>query len=383
MPIKKYLLAPGPTTVPPEVLLATAQPVMLHRTKEFSAILTNIQSGLKELFGTQNPVLTLASSGTGAMEAALVNMLSDGDSILTVENGKFGERWAKIAKGYNLKVHTLRYEWGSVAKADDVAANLRQFPEIKAVFMQGCETSTTVYNPLKEIAAAVKAHDDVILVVDGITSVGVYETNMDEIGVDVMLTGSQKAMMLPPGLSFLALSDKALARMKTSNLPRHYFNLNIEYQNFLKNTTAWTPAVNLIYGLEKSLEIMRNEGFANIYKRHELCANATRAAVKALELEFVAKENPSNAVTGLYLPDNIDGKAFTSWLRENAGITFAGGQGKLEGRIVRIAHLGYHSQFDTIVAISALEMGLIKFGAQISPGKGLAAAQAELLKPLA
>ncbi|MDR2884182.1 MAG: alanine--glyoxylate aminotransferase family protein [Deferribacteraceae bacterium] len=373
--LKKFLIAPGPTPVPAEVLLEIAKPVMHHRTAEFSAIFAEARNGLKPLFGTSQDVIILLSSGTAAMEASIVNTLSQNDRILVIDGGKFGERWGSIAKKYGLTVDTLKYTWGESAKAADVEAHLNKFPDTKAVFIQGSETSTTVYHPLKEIAAVVRKFDNTIFVVDGITSVGVYDTKMDEWGIDIMLSGSQKAFMLPPGLAFITLSQKAWKMTESSTLPKFYLNLATELKNQKKDTTAWTPGVNLIYGLTKSLQMMNEEGLENIYKRHAICAEATRKALTALGLKLLAVDSPSNAATGVFMPEGIDAVKFEYYMREKVGITFAGGQDDLKGKVIRVSHLGYHGLFDTITAISAIEMGLKVFGYNVQLGKGVAACE--------
>ncbi|MDK2792779.1 MAG: hypothetical protein PWQ25_1642 [Deferribacteres bacterium] len=380
--LKKYLLAPGPTMVPEKVLLDMAMPVIHHRTSEFSNIFGEVREKLKPLFGTKEDVLILASSGTAAMEAALVNTLNKGDKVLIVNAGKFGLRWKEIALAYELEPITIDLEWGRSVTPEQVETKLIEHPDIKAVFMQASETSTTVYHPVEQIAKITSLREDTLLIVDGITSVGVVETKMDEWGVDVFVSGSQKAFMLPPGLSFITMSKKAWKKTELSKLPKYYLNLQKELKSQQKNTTAWTPAVNLIIGLNTALDLMLKEGLEKVYKRHEICAEATRAAAKSLGFELLAKDIPSNAATGIILPEGFDGGKFVKYMREEVGVTFAGGQDHLKGKILRISHLGYHDIFDTIIAVSALELGLKKFGLYIEIGKGVKAAQEIILKSL-
>ena len=377
--LKKYLITPGPTAVPERVLLDMARPMIHHRTPEFEAIFKEARQGLKRVFKTEQEPLILASSGTGAMEAAVVNTLNREDKVLVINGGKFGERWIKICQTYGINVSTINIEWGHSVRAEDVKAFLDKNPDTKAVFVQGSETSTTVYHPIKELAAITKNMPETLLVVDGITSAGVHDTRFDEWGIDILITGSQKAFMLPPGLAFITLSQKAWNMVETSRLPKFYFNLKTELKNQLKNTTAWTAGVSLVVGLKTVIDMMEKEGIDNVFKRHEINAEATRQAVKALGLELLAKDLPSNAATGCFLPENIDGKAFVKYLRDKCGVSLAGGQDHLAGKILRISHLGYHDAFDTITAISAIEMGLVKFGANIELGKGVAAAQKVLM----
>ncbi|VAX19512.1 Serine--glyoxylate aminotransferase [hydrothermal vent metagenome] len=371
---KRYLISPGPTPVPEEVLLEMAKPMTHHRTSQFSAIFKECSEGLKKLFGTDKPVMTLASSGTGAMESAITNIFSPGDTVLVINGGKFGERWGKIAHAYGLNVELLNVEWGQAVSVDAVKQALEANPKIAGVLTQGSETSTTTAHPIKELAAITR-DSGTLLIVDGITSVGVVDMPMDEWGIDVLLTGSQKAMMLPPGLAFIALSDKAWKKSETCRLPHFYFDLAKERDSLKKDTTAYTPAVSLIVGLRKVLEILFEEGLQNTYKRHEYLARATRAGCAALGLKPLAPDSPANSATGVYLPEGIDGAKLVKELRENYGVTFAGGQDHLKGKIIRIAHLGYFDSFDTIIALSAMEMALAKHGHDVTPGKGVGAAE--------
>lgn len=381
--LKKYLLTPGPTAVPEQVLLDMAQPMIHHRTPAFSEIFASCRQGLKKVFKTENDVLILLGSGTAAMDAAVSNTINKGDKVLVINGGKFGERWMKICKAYNADVHTLDIEWGGSANPADVKKFLEENPDTRAVFVQGSETSTTVYHPIKELAEITKNLPETLLVVDGITSVGVHDTRMDEWGIDILLTGSQKAFMLPPGLAFIALSDKAWAMTEKSQQTKFYLDLKTERKNQAKNTTAWTAGVSLVIGLKSVLDMMESEGIDNIFARHARNAEAVRAAAKALNMKLLARDFPSNAATGCFLPEGIDGKAFVKYLRDKCGVALAGGQDKLEGKILRISHLGYHDVFDTITAISAIEMGLRKFGAEVELGKGVAAAQEILMGAMA
>ncbi|MCX8072363.1 MAG: alanine--glyoxylate aminotransferase family protein [Candidatus Binatia bacterium] len=379
--MKHYLLAPGPTPVPARVLLAMAQPIIHHRTPQFSEIFAQAKAGLKWLFQTEQDVLMLASSGTGAMEAAVTNLFSPGEEVLVVNGGKFGERWAKIAGRYGLTVHELRVEWGKAVEPAEVARTLERHPAIRGLFVQASETSTTVCHPVAELAA-LTCNRDTLLIVDGITAVGVYDLPMDRLGIDVLVTGSQKALMLPPGLAFIALSERAWERTKTAKLPRFYFDLVKERENLAKDTTAWTPAISLIIGLREALAMLREEGLQQAFARQARQAEATRAAARALNLQLVAPEHPSPATTGIYVPPELPGGKLVAYLRDRMGVTFAGGQDQFKGKIVRIAHLGFIDAFDTIVAIGALEMALKKFGYSIELGRGVGAAQQVLMQGL-
>lgn len=373
--LKRYLLAPGPTPVPAEALLAMAEPIIHHRTPQFSAIFRRAAEGSKRMFGTKGPVMMIASTGTGAMEAAVTNTLSPGDRVLVINGGKFGERWGEISSTFGLQVTTLDVEWGTAVDPGAVAAALEANPDTRAVLVQGSETSTTVLHPVGELARLTRDRD-CLLIVDGITSVGVVDMPMDETGIDVLVTGSQKAIMLPPGLALISLSEKAWRFAEKSTMPRYYFDLAKERKNLEKDTSAYTPAVSLIIGLNAVYDLIESTGgFPEVYARHQRLAEAMRAGVLAMGLELLAPHAPSPATTGVWLPENIDGGAFTKHMRDVMGITVAGGQGHLKGRVIRLAHIGYADTFDVIVALSAVEMALANFGHDVEFGKGPAAAQ--------
>lgn len=377
---KKFLLAPGPTPVPERVMLAMAEPMLHHRTPQFEAIFKEAAEGLRWLFQTEKDVLILAASGTGGMESSIANFFSPGDKALVVNGGKFGERWTNICKAYGLKVTEITVEWGKAVDPKAVADALKADPEIKGVFVQASETSTTAAHPVKELADIVKNHENTLLIVDGITAVGVYDMPMDKWGIDILITGSQKALMLPPGLAFVGVSDKAWKFNETAKCPRFYFDLKRERKNLKDNTTAYTPAVSLIIGLREVLRMMKEEGLENIFARHNRLARATRAAMQAIGLKLLAPESPADSCTGVFAPEGIDGGKLFKTLKDTMGVTMAGGQDNLKGKILRIAHLGYIDTFDTIVAVSSIEMALNKFGYNVPMGKGVAAAQEILLE---
>jgi aspartate aminotransferase-like enzyme len=379
--IKNYLIAPGPTPVPPRVLLAMAQPIIHHRTPQFSSIFADAKRDLKLVFQTAQDVLILAASGTGAMEGSVTNLFSPGDEVLVIDGGKFGERWTKIASTYGLKVRELKVEWGRSAHVESVRQALAEHRSIRGVLMQASETSTGALHPTEEIAKLTR-QSDALLIVDGITAVGVFDVPMDRWGIDVLITGSQKALMLPPGLAFAALSERAWQRTKEAKLPRFYFDFARERDNLAKDTTAWTPAISLITGLREALAIMLEEGLPNVFARHARLAAATRAAATALNLRLVAPDAPSPALTSIFVPDGVDGGKLVGFLRDRMGVTFMGGQDQLKGKIVRIGHLGHTGAFDIITAIAAFEMALRHFGHPLELGRGVAAAQAVLMEAL-
>ena len=378
--IKHYLLSPGPTPIPNEVALAMSETMIHHRTPQFNKIFNEARQGLQKLFGTKNDVLMLASSGTGAMEASVANLFSPGDKVLVINGGKFGERWLNISNAFGLNPVELKVEWGQPVKVDGVEKQLKAHPDLKGVMIQASETSTTVLHPVKEIAKLTK--DGPLFLVDGVTAVGVVSIPLDEWGLDVLVTGSQKAMMLPPGLGFIALSDRAWERTKRATLPRFYFDLNLERKNQQKGSGAFTPAVSLIFGARASLEMMQREGLDRVYARHARMSRATRAAATALGLKLLAPDSPSPAATGIYLPDGIDADQVLDYLRDHMNITLAEGQDQLKGKVIRIAHVGYMGAFDVITAVAALEMVLRKFGVELPFGKGVAAAQEVLMECL-
>jgi aspartate aminotransferase-like enzyme len=378
--IKHYLLSPGPTPIPNEVALAMSETMIHHRTPQFNQVFTEARQGLKKLFGTQGDVLMLASSGTGAMEASVANLFSPGDKVLVINGGKFGERWLNIANAYGLNPIDLKVDWGEAVKVADVEQQLKAHPDIRGVMVQASETSTTVFHPVKEIAKLTQ--NGPLFLVDGVTAVGVVPLSMDEWGIDVLVTGSQKALMLPPGLGFIALSDRAWEKTKQAKLPRFYFDLNLERKNQQKGSGAFTPAVSLIFGVRASLRMLEREGLENVYARHARLCKATRAAATALGLKLLAPDSPSPAATGIYLPHGIDADQLLEYLRDKMNITLAEGQDQLKGKVIRIAHIGYMGAFDVITAIAALEMALRKFGVEIPFGRGVAAAQEVLMEAL-
>ncbi|MBP8626697.1 MAG: alanine--glyoxylate aminotransferase family protein [Syntrophorhabdales bacterium] len=370
---KRYLLAPGPTAIPPEVLLKMAEPIIHHRNPMFEEVMEEVRQNLKYLFGTKNEVLIFASSGTGAMEGAVTNMLSPGDKAICIRSGKFGERWANICKAYNVESVNIDLPWGDELDPAVIEKTLKGQSGIKAVYMQATETSTGARFPVKEIASIVRNYPDTILVVDGITGIGVFELPQDEWGIDVLVGGSQKALMLPPGLAFAGVSDKAWGFNKNSKIPKFYFNWQKELTNIQKNQTNFTPAISLIIGLRESLRMIKEEGLENIYKKFDVLAMATREAAKALGLKVFAK-NPSPAVTAIIAPEGIDGQAIYKTMWKKYGVTGAGGQDQLKGRIFRIATLGYADKYDVITAVAALEFTLRDLGYKFQMGTGVAKA---------
>lgn len=378
--IKQYLLSPGPTPIPNEVALAMSETMVHHRTPQFNKVFEEARQGLKALFGTKNDVLMLASSGTGAMEAAVANLFSPGDKVLIINGGKFGERWVNISNAFGLNPVEIKVEWGHAAKVDEVEKQLKLHPDTQGIMVQASETSTTALHPVKEIAKLTR--NGPLLVVDGVTAVGVLPVPADEWGIDALVTGSQKALMLPPGLGFIALSDRAWEKTKKAKLPRFYFDLNLERKNQAKGSGAFTPAVSLVFGLRASLNLMAREGIERVYARHARMSRATRAAATAMGMQLLAPDSPSPAATGVFLPGGVDADKVLEYLRDHMGVTLAEGQDQLKGKVIRIAHVGYMGAFDVITAVAALEMALRKFGTELPFGRGVAAAEEVLMEAL-
>jgi aspartate aminotransferase-like enzyme len=372
--VKKIrLLTPGPTPVPERLALRMARPIVHHRSPEFEAVFGRVREGLQWLFQTRQDVLVFASSGTGTMEAALTNFLRKGDKAVVVDGGKFGERWGKLAKAYGVEAVNLHVDWGQPVEPAAVEKALRDNPGAKAVYVQANESSTGVYHPVKELAQ-VTARTGAILVVDAISALGAMPLPMDAWGIDVLLSAGHKALGLPPGIAFLAASEKAWKLNESADLPRFYFDVRRERDSQRKNQTAWTPAIALVEGLDESLAMYREEGLENVFARHERMARAARAAMQALGLTLYSK-SPSPAMTTVLAPEGVDSEKLVKHLFKEYGIKLVGGQDAAKGKIFRIAHLGYFDDFDMLVVIGAIERGLHDLGAKVALGAGLAAAQ--------
>ena len=371
---KLMLMIPGPTPVPEQVLLAMAKHPIGHRSGDFSKLMAEVTQNLKWLHQTQNDVLILAASGTGAMEAAIINFLSPGDRVLVGSNGKFGERWAEVSEAYGLQVDRITAEWGQALDPDKFRTALEadSTKTIKAVIVTHSETSTGVLNDLETINGYIKAHG-ALSIVDTVTSLGAYNLPVDALELDVVASGSQKGYMIPPGLGFVAVSPKAWEAYKTAKLPRYYLDLGKYRKDSAKNTTPFTPPINLFFALHAALKMMQAEGLENIFARHQRHTQATRAAIKALGLPlFTADDAASPAITAV-APDRIDAEQIRSVMRKRYDIVLAGGQDHLKGKIFRIGHLGFVCDRDILAAIGALEATLQELGHDSTPGAGIAA----------
>jgi len=372
---KKYLMIPGPTPVPPAVVAAMSQPLIGHRSDDFARLHERVVGKLHQVFQTKNDIFILTNSGTGALEAAIANTVNPGDKVLALITGNFGERFANIAKAYGAVVEEVDFGWGNDVDLNVVADKLTSDPGIKVVLATQNETSTGVTNDIAGIGALV-SKTPALLLVDGVSGIGAIEHKTDEWGVDILCTASQKALMLPPGLSMITVSDKAWKVVNENKSPRFYFSLPAAKKVYGKWNTAYTPAVSLFLGLDAALDMMLAEGMDNVYARHALLAKATRAAAKALGLKLLAEDRcASNALTAIWSPDGIGADEIRKVLKKQYGITFAGGQGKLKGKIFRIAHMGFSDKMDIMIAISALEMALTQVGYPVELGSGVKAAQ--------
>jgi len=370
---KERLFTPGPTPIPPEVSLAMAAPMTHHRQAAFEKIYASVSERLKTVFQTASPVVMLAGSGTSAMEGAVVNTLCAGDRAISVNGGKFGERWGNIGKAYGLDMHVIDVEWGRAVDPGQIKEALQARPDTKAVFTTLNETSTTVRTDVKAIAA-ITAKTEAILVVDAISALAADELRMDAWGIDLVVAGSQKALMLPPGMAFAAIGPKAQAAMKKSTLPKFYLSFDKALKSLEKNTTPWTPPVSSVIALDVALNQILSEGIETVWARHAQLAEATRKGILGMGMALFSK-SPSNAATAIQLPEAVNGEVLHKKLRDEYKLTCAGGQDHLKGKIERIAHMGYYDQFDVLVVIGAIELALKDLGAPVKVGEGLAAAQ--------
>lgn len=374
---KLMLMIPGPTPVPEAALLALAKHPIGHRTSEFSNILAEVTENLKWLHQTQSDVLTLNVSGTGAVEAGIINFLSPGDRILVGSNGKFGERWVEVGQAYGLNVEEVKVEWGKpldpAVFAEKLQADTQK--QIKAVIITHSETSTGVLNDLETINRHVKEHGEALIIVDAVTSLGAFNLPVDAWGLDIVASGSQKGYMIPPGLGFVSVSPKAWEAYKTAKLPKYYLDLGKYRKATAKNTTPFTPPVNLIVALHTTLRIMKEEGLESIFARHERLKNATRAAIQGLNLPlFAADSSASPAITAV-APQGIEPDKIRSLMKKRFDIALAGGQDHLSNKIFRIGHLGFVSDRDILSCIASLEVTLRELGYEdFTPGSGIAAA---------
>lgn len=377
---KQLLMIPGPTPVPQSVLLAGAKPMINHRGPEFAALLAEVTAGLKRVFQTDHDVFILTASGTGGLEAAIVNVLSPGDLVLSVSIGVFGDRFATIAKTFGAKVESLNFEWGQAVDPEKLRARLAadKKKDIKAVLVTHNETSTGVANDLSTIGPVVREHG-ALLLVDGISSLLAMDCQTDAWSLDVVVAGSQKAFMIPPGLAFIAISDRAWAAMAGAKMPRFYWDLKKAKDYLERGQTPWTPAVPQFFQLREALKILEAEGLQACFARHARLAAAVRAGVGALGLKlFADPAHASNAVTSVKKPDGIEVSALRKLMLQKYGVVLAGGQQQLQNEIFRIGHLGYVSEPEIIATLGALGLALRELGSKVDSWAGVAAAVGSL-----
>lgn len=374
---KLMLMIPGPTPVPETVLLALAQHPIGHRSGEFSQIMAEVTQNLQWIHQTKNDVLVLTASGTGAMEAGIINVLSPGDRVLVGCNGKFGERWADLSAAFGLDVETITADWGKPLDSEQFREKLEADREktIKAVIITHSETSTGVLNDLETINRHVKNHGEALIIVDAVTSLGAVNLPVDEWGIDIVASGSQKGYMIPPGLGFVCVSPKAWNAYKTAKLPRFYFDLGLYKKAAAKNSNPFTPPVNLVVALQTALGMMQKEGLDSIFARHQRLMRATREAVKAMQLPlFAPDEAASPAITSVSAL-SVEAEQIRAVMKKRFDISLAGGQDHYKGKIFRIGHLGFVGDRDILAAISALEATLVELGYDsLHLGAGVAAA---------
>jgi aspartate aminotransferase-like enzyme len=375
---KLMLMIPGPTPVPEQALLALAKAPIGHRSGDFSKIMADVTAKLKWLHQTTNDVLILTTSGTGAIEAGIINFLSKGDRVLVGDNGKFGERWVEVGQAYGLNVEVIKAEWGKPLNPEDFRVKLEADTnkEIKAVIITHSETSTGVLNDLATINRHVKAHEKALIIVDAVTSLGAMNVPIDELGLDVVGSGSQKGYMIPPGLGFVSVSPKAWEAYKTADLPKYYLDLGKARKDAAKNSTPFTTSVNMVMALQASLEMMHREGLENIFARHLRHRDATRAAIKALNLGLLASDDAASAsITSVVPPEGLDAEKIRATIKKKFDIVMAGGQDHLNGKIFRIGHLGFVCDRDVLTAIAALEASIAALGyTNFTYGAGVKAA---------
>lgn len=373
---KFHLRIPGPTPIPPRVQQAMNQPILGHRSQEASQLISECSQRLKPIFGTIQDPLILTSSGTSALEAAVINTLSPGDEALVIVTGAFGDRFTKIIDRYGYILHRLDIEWGKACQPEQLQTALQKHPKTKAVFVTYCETSTGVLNPLKALAKVVQTYSDALFIVDGVSCLGAVSCQMDDWGLDLVVTGSQKALMLPPGLAFVAVSERAWNVIEQNQTPRFYLDLLSYRNNLTKSTTPYTPAISLLFGLDEALRLLEEEGLEHTIQRHELLMKMCRAGVQALGLTLMtSNQDASPTVTSIY-------GGGESWSSEDLRkrlkqlqVYVAGGQQHLKGQIFRIGHMGYCDALDVLTTLGALEMALIQIGVSIQLGVGVKAAQ--------
>lgn len=378
--MKKRLFTPGPTPVPENVMLSMAAPIIHHRNPEFMEILQRVHENLRYLFQTTQPVVVLSCSGTGGMEAAVSSLFRKGDKVITVNAGKFGERWGELVRLYTGECVEEKIEWGRAIDPERLKEILREHPDTRGVCLTHSETSTGTSTDIRALTAAVREESDALVLVDGITAIGAHEFRFDDWGADVCITGSQKGLMMPPGLALVAISERAqdIIEAPGAEPQNFYLSLKKALKSHASDDTPFTPAVSLIIGLDVALQMVREEGIENVWARHERLAAACRAGCTALGMELFS-DSPSFAVTPVWLPEGVEWTAFNDALKYSNGITVAAGQDDFKGRIFRISHLGYYDELDMLTIVGAMERALREIGYDFPVGAGVTAVQQTFL----
>ncbi|MYL51779.1 aminotransferase class V-fold PLP-dependent enzyme [Pontibacillus yanchengensis] len=371
-----FLRTPGPTPIPQQVTHAMNQPMIGHRSQSFAQLFKGTSERLKPIFGTEQPVYTLTSSGTGALEAAVVNVTNPGDEIISVVAGAFGDRFASICEHHQLVTHRVEVPWGESVDQQELISTLHAHPNAKAVVMTYNETSTGVMQPIQELTKIVHDHSYALALVDGVSCIGAVPAQMDKWGIDILVTGSQKAMMLPPGLAFISASERAWDVIEQVDSSSFYFDLKAYHKQYENGMTPYTPAVSLIQGLKEVCTMLEEETLEKVYKRHVLMKDMTRAAFRALGLPLLTSDqDASPTVTAVKATEGLKVDEFRNHVRDRYGLSLAGGQKKLKGEIFRVGHMGYCSPVDVLTTLSIIEMGLVDCGISIELGAGVKAAQ--------
>ena len=372
---RNLLLTPGPTQVPPQLCAALGKPIIHHRTPQFQDNIKQVVEGLRQVYQTKNDIYILTSSGSGGMEASVANLLSPGDTAIAVDGGKFGERWVELCQTYKANTIVYKVQWGKAPTAEEIKKLLAAHPDTKAVFITLAETSTGVTPNVKAIGEVVK-NTKAVLVVDAVSGLAVQDIKTDEWHCDVVVSGSHKGLMLPPGLAFVSASAKAIALINQSTSPRYYFDLR-EYKKAIEKVdTPFTPAIGILMALVDSLNMIKKDGLQNMFERYAHLAKATRAGCKAIGLTLFPDENcATNVLTAVNVPAGIDGEKLTKTMRDTYGIAFAGGQDHLKGKVIRMAHMGALDEYDILTGLACLEKVLHQMGHKFELGAALAAAQ--------
>ncbi|MFC0300597.1 pyridoxal-phosphate-dependent aminotransferase family protein [Virgibacillus soli] len=372
---QQILRIPGPTPIHPSIQRAMNQSMIGHRDQATSKLLEKISPRLKPVFGTKQDVLLIAGSGTAGLEAAVTNCVQPGDEVLVAVSGAFGERFAEICEAYRITTHRIKTIWGKSVDPDEIKDFLQRNNQIKAVFFTHCETSTGVLNPIQALSQIVRSYSDALIIVDGVSSIGATEMNMDDWGIDLLVTGSQKAFMLPPGLTMVAASERAWEIIQNNTSPKFYFDFRMYHKQLANNTTPFTPVISLIFGLEQVLTLLEKEGLQQVYHRHQLMKTMTRAAFQALDIPLLTDDVHASPTVTAVRPTDFSANTLRQVVKKEFGLILAGGQQQLKDKIFRIGHMGYCYPADVLQYVAIIELGMKRIGKSIPYGQGVRAAQ--------